>query len=89
VYDDRAISGASRFRPGFQRLLADAEAGRFDTVVCEAIDRLGRKLSDVADFHDRLTFFKVQIHAESLGPGQSHFEMSEQREQGLEVVFVP
>jgi DNA invertase Pin-like site-specific DNA recombinase len=34
------------------RMTADAEAGRFDVLVCEAIDRLGRKLSDVADLFD-------------------------------------
>ncbi|MCW3477768.1 recombinase family protein [Rhodovastum sp. RN2-1] len=68
IYEDAAISGASRFRPGFQRVLADAEAGRFDILVSEAIDRLGRKLSDVADLYDRLTFARVQIHTTSQGP---------------------
>ncbi len=67
VYDDRAISGSSRFRPGFQKLLADAEAGRFEIVVCEAIDRLGRKLSDVADLFDRLTFHRVQLFSATAG----------------------
>ena len=68
TYDDAAISGASsRLRPGFQRLLAEAEARRFDVVVCEAIDRLGRKLADVADLYDRLSFAGVQIHAVSIG----------------------
>lgn len=67
TYEDAAISGASRFRPGFTRLLADAETRRFDVVVCEAVDRLGRKLADVADFHDRLTFQRVQIHTTSMG----------------------
>jgi site-specific DNA recombinase len=68
LYDDRAASGASTFaRRGFQRMLADAEAGRFDVLVCEAIDRLGRKLSDVADLFDRLSFRKVAVHATSLG----------------------
>lgn len=66
-YDDRAMSGSSAFRPGFQRLLADAEARRFDVVVCEAIDRLGRNLADVAGFFDRLSFHRVQVHAISLG----------------------
>jgi DNA invertase Pin-like site-specific DNA recombinase len=67
-YDDAAQSGGSRFfRSGFARLLADAEARRFDVVVCESIDRLGRRLADVADFYDRLTFWGVRIHATSLG----------------------
>jgi site-specific DNA recombinase len=68
TYHDAAISGtSSRTRPGFQRLLADAEARRFDVLVCEAIDRLGRKQADVADFYDRLTFARVQIHAINIG----------------------
>ena len=67
TYADRAQSGASRFRPDFQRLLADAEARRFDVVVAEAVDRLGRKLADVADFFDRLTFHGVKLHVTSSG----------------------
>jgi site-specific DNA recombinase len=67
LYEDAAVSGASRFRPGFQRLLADAEGRRFDVILCEAIDRLGRKLSDVADLFDRLTFARVQLHTTSQG----------------------
>ena len=68
THTDAATSGASRFRPGFQQLLVDAEAKRFDVVVSEAIDRLGRRLSDVADLYDRLTFARVQIHTISQGP---------------------
>lgn len=67
TYDDAARSGGSRFRPGFQSLLADAEARRFDVIVCEAIDRLGRKLADVADFHDRVVFHQVHLHTPSIG----------------------
>jgi site-specific DNA recombinase len=67
VIDDRALSGASRFRPGFQRLLAEAEARRFEVVLCEALDRLGRKLADVADLYDRLTFHRIQLFTASTG----------------------
>ena len=68
VYEDAALSGASRFRPGFQRLLADAEAGRIDVVLAESLDRLSRKLSDIADLFDRLTFARVKIH--TIGQGE-------------------
>ncbi len=68
LYDDRAASGASTMgRPGFLRMIADAEAGRLDVVVCEAIDRLGRKLADVAAAFDRLSFSRVTVHATAIG----------------------
>ena len=68
TYADRALSGGSRMRPGFLQMLADAEAGRFEVVVCESVDRLGRKLSDVADLFDRLTFKGVELFAVNTGP---------------------
>lgn len=38
-YQDRALSGASDQRPVYQQLLADVEAGQFDFVVSESLDR--------------------------------------------------
>ena len=67
TYADRAMSGSSRFRPGYQQMLADAERGRFDVIVVEALDRLGRKLADIAELHDRLQFVNVKIHTVSTG----------------------
>ena len=49
TYADAAASGASRFRPNYQKLVNDLDCGIFDIVVVEALDRLGRKLADVAD----------------------------------------
>ncbi len=67
-YDDPATSGDNQLRrPGFLRMVADAEAGRFDVVVCEAPDRLARKLSNLSALHDRLTFVKVEMHAVKVG----------------------
>ena len=37
--------GWSKNRPEFQRLLVDARAGRFDTIVCWKSDRLSRGCS--------------------------------------------
>jgi predicted HicB family RNase H-like nuclease len=47
VYPDRALSGASRFRPAFQQMEVDAEACRFDVIIVEALDPLSRKLADM------------------------------------------
>ena len=67
TYKDAAISGASRFRPGFQKLMADAAERRFDLAICEAIDRLGRRLADTADLQDQLTFLRIRLYTPSLG----------------------
>jgi site-specific DNA recombinase len=67
IYSDRAQSGASRFRPQYQQMMADAEQKKFDVLVCEALDRLGRKLADIADLHDRLSFAGIKIHTVATG----------------------
>jgi site-specific DNA recombinase len=67
TYSDAAMSGASRFRPGYQQLLADLDCGVFDVVVVEALDRLGRKLADIADLHDRCTFAGITLVAVNVG----------------------
>jgi DNA invertase Pin-like site-specific DNA recombinase len=67
VYSDRAQSGASRFRPQYQQMIADAEQKQFDALVCEALDRLGRKLADIADLHDCMSFAGIKIHSVATG----------------------
>src|SRR5262249_26454693 len=41
-YTDDGRSGGTTARPGLQRLLADARAGRFDVLLVDALDRLAR-----------------------------------------------
>ena len=48
IFQDRAISGSSSLRAGYQALLAGARDGAFDVVVAEALDRLSRDQEDVA-----------------------------------------
>lgn len=62
TYADAAISGASVIlRPGIKTLLADAQGGRFDVVMAEALDRLSRDQEDIAALFKRLRFAGVRI----------------------------
>jgi len=61
TYTDRAQSGASRLRPGYQSLLEDARKGQFDVVVAEALDRLSRDQEDTAALYKQLFFAGVKL----------------------------
>ena len=61
VHTDMALSGASMQRPGLLALLDDAEAGRFDVIIAEALDRLSRDQADIATLFKRLSFHGVRM----------------------------
>ena len=62
TYKDAGISGASMILcPGIQSLLQDAQAGQFDMVLAEALDRISRDQADVATFFKHLKFAGVPI----------------------------
>ncbi|SEO01705.1 Site-specific DNA recombinase [Actinacidiphila rubida] len=42
VYKDEGVSGSRTSRPGFDRLMEDAKAGKIDVVVVHKFDRVGR-----------------------------------------------
>ncbi|MGO4389499.1 recombinase family protein, partial [Microvirga sp. 2YAF29] len=76
TFQDRARSGASSNRPGYRDLLAQSRRGAFEVVIVEALDRLARKLSDVASLHDELQFHGMSLHAVNVGAtrrGSSRF----------------
>ncbi len=60
-YSDRAISGASLIRPSIQELIMDANAGRFQILLTEAMDRLSRDQEDIAGLFKRMSFAGVKI----------------------------
>ena len=50
-YSDEGISGKDiKNRPGIQKLMKDAKAGKFDVVIFTKLDRLGRSLRDILNF---------------------------------------
>lgn len=62
AYRDAAISGASMIlRPGIQQLVQDAQQGRFEVVLAEALDRISRDQADVATLYKHLKFAGVSI----------------------------
>ncbi len=61
AYTDRALSGATTLRPGYQKLLEDARAGVFEIVVAEALDRLSRDQADVATLYKQLSFHGIKL----------------------------
>lgn len=61
-YKDAAISGASVIlRSGIQALVQDAQMGRFDVLLAEALDRVSRDQADVATLYKHLQFAGVKI----------------------------
>lgn len=61
VCKDRALSGASALRPGYQKLLEDARNGAFEVVVAESLDRLSRDQADVANLFKHLAFLNIAL----------------------------
>jgi site-specific DNA recombinase len=64
-YADDGVTGTLplRERPEGQRLLQDAEAGRFGCVLVYRLTRLGRSLKALTEAHESLSRFKVTIRS--------------------------
>lgn len=65
VYADDGVSGTIPLheRPEGRRLLEDAEAGKFQTLLLYRLDRLGRSLLVIVDAHDRLQASGVALRS--------------------------
>ena len=55
--------GWSKKRPEFQRLLADAKRGRFDTIVCWKSDRLSRGMYPAAALMEVVEAYQIRLEA--------------------------
>lgn len=55
IYDkDEGFSGGNINRPDFQRMMKDAKAKKFDTLICYRLDRIGRSVADFSTLFQEL-----------------------------------
>ena len=61
TYEDRAISGKTDRRPNFQRMMKDAEKGKFRYVVAWKSNRMGRNMLQAMMNESRLSELGVRV----------------------------
>jgi site-specific DNA recombinase len=61
LYDDGGYSGGNLERPALQRLLADVESNKVDTIIVYKVDRLTRSLADFAKIVEALDASSVSF----------------------------
>jgi DNA invertase Pin-like site-specific DNA recombinase len=60
-YRDEAISGGRADRPGYRKLVADAEARKFDVLIVDDLSRLSRDEVEMKQLIRRLRFWNIRI----------------------------
>lgn len=60
-YEDRAVSGRSDRRPGFQRMIRAAERGEFQILLTYKSNRIARNMLDALRYEDRLANAGVKV----------------------------
>lgn len=61
LYEDRALTGTSDQRPGFQRMIADSARGEWQYVIVYALDRFARDRYDSAVYKRKLKDNGVRV----------------------------
>ncbi len=61
LYEERGRSGKTVFRPEFQAMLRDAEAGLFDVLVVHKLDRFSRSLLDMLTYLNKLSDYGASL----------------------------
>lgn len=60
-YDDKAISGATTARPGYEQMLKDAKAKQFDILLINDFSRLSRDMDETERTRKRLVYWGVRL----------------------------
>ncbi len=60
-YTDKALTGRTDRRPGFQKMIADSDKHQFQAVICWKTDRFARNRFDAAIYKNRLSKNGVRL----------------------------
>lgn len=58
-YIDNGFSGKDDKRPAFEKLLSDMRNGRFESIICYKLDRIGRSLKHLLNLFEELGNRKI------------------------------
>ena len=61
VYQDKALTGKTDKRPGFQAMIRDAKNKKFDYIIVYKLDRFARNRYDSATYKARLKKYDVRV----------------------------
>lgn len=64
IYSDSGISGFKESRPGFQKMIADARAGKIDLIIVKSVSRFARNTETVLKFSRELKSMGIGIFFE-------------------------
>lgn len=64
VYSDQGISGFKEARPGFQKMMEDARAGKMDIIYVKSISRFARNTETVLKFSRELKALGIGVYFE-------------------------
>lgn len=61
IYEDEGFSGGSLDRPQFRKMMKDARAGEFSSLVCYRLDRISRNIGDFARLIEELNRLHISF----------------------------
>lgn len=64
IYSDESSGLSAEDRVGFQQMIADGEAGKFDLVLCKSVSRFSRNIVECQRYADRLLQKNIPVSFE-------------------------
>lgn len=75
-YVDEGITGETAVRPDFEQMMKDAQAGLFDVIVVEDVDRVGRSFGVIGNSWDIFKELGIKLHTVFKGGEVSNVDIA-------------